>query len=154
MRLKLVQFFIYTAGILLLVTALAKLISSSGTAEVLEVFDPIFRMPFRHVFWIVGTLELIIAIICFSGASINVKLGLVVWLSTSFMIYRICLWAIDYKKPCRCLGTFADVFHLSQDTVNLFMKIALVYLFIGSGIALLLLRRSKANLSIVNTLKS
>ena len=50
--------------IILLVTGSAKVISSFGSAGILEALDPIFGLRFRTLFWCVGVCEIVIALIC------------------------------------------------------------------------------------------
>jgi uncharacterized membrane protein len=132
MRPKLFRPFIYTAGVLLLVTALAKLVSSQGDARILQSYDPILRIKFQQVFWVVGVVELIIAIICFLPVSFGWRTKLVAWLATNFVIYRVGLWLIGYQRPCPCLGNLTDALPISPSTADLALKILLGYLLVGS----------------------
>jgi hypothetical protein len=74
---KSIRFFLQPAGVLLLITAFAKLVSGFGSARILESSDPLLSISFRHVFWIVGTLELAIALVCFFGKRVGLQAGLV-----------------------------------------------------------------------------
>ena len=131
MRPKLFRPFIYTAGVLLLVTALAKLVSSQGDARILQSYDPILRIKFQQVFWVVGVVELIIAIICFLPVSFGWRTKLVAWLATNFVIYRVGLWLIGYQRPCPCLGNLTDALPISPSTADLALKILLGYLLVS-----------------------
>jgi hypothetical protein len=84
-----IRCFIFSAGALILVTAVAKLVSASGTARILQMPDPIFSILFRNVFLAVGGLELIVALLCFFGKQLMLQTGLVAWLATNFVIYRL-----------------------------------------------------------------
>jgi hypothetical protein len=140
MRINLIRYFITSAGILLLVTAAAKLVSSLGSAEILESSDPIFGISFRHLFCVVATVELIVAAICFFDKRLSFRLGFVAWLATIFLGYRITLGLIGYHRPCMCLGNLTDALHISPQIANTVMEIILAYLLIGSYGALCLLR--------------
>ncbi|HXI70046.1 MAG TPA: MauE/DoxX family redox-associated membrane protein [Verrucomicrobiae bacterium] len=124
--------FLIIAGVLLLVTALAKLISSTGNARILREIDPILSVSFQKVSWIVGVLELVVSLICLFGKRVNLQTVLVAWLATSFVIYRLGLLWIGYHKPCSCMGNLTDALHLSPQTTSTAMKIILAYLLIGS----------------------
>lgn len=132
MKLKTIQFFMYSTAILLLIVALAKFISSFGTARILQTPDPILAIPFRYVFWIVGGIEIVVATVCLFSKRLLLKAGLVAWLATSFLIYRFCLLCVGYQKPCSCLGNLTDALHLSPQITNLAMKIILGYLLLGN----------------------
>ena len=81
-------------------------------------------------------MELIVALICFFGRRIGLQSGLVAWLATNFLLYRLSLGWIGYEKPCGCLGNLTDALHLSPQTADTAMKIVLAYLLIGSYTAL------------------
>jgi hypothetical protein len=132
MQPKLVRLFLLSAGVLLSITAIAKLISASGGARILQTPDPILSVPFRYVFWVVGGIELVVALVCFLGTQVGLRAGLVAWLATGFVAYRIGLLWVGYSKPCSCLGTLTDALHMSPQTADTAMKIVLAYLLIGS----------------------
>ena len=58
-----IRIFIFSAGLILGVSAIAKFISSEGSATVLQQPDPILIISFKHIFWIVGTIELAVAFV-------------------------------------------------------------------------------------------
>jgi hypothetical protein len=128
----LIRFFIFSAGVLLSVTAFAKLISGFGTAHILLQFDPIFRIQFRYLIFGVGILELIIAAVCFFASQLEWKTKLVALLSTNFLLYRLGLFFIGYHKPCPCLGGLTDAINVSPRVADITLKIILAYLLIGS----------------------
>src|SRR5258707_12756021 len=104
MQSKFILLFLRSAGVLLLIAALAKLVSSLASARFLDSPDPLLSISFRQVFRIAGAAELAIALICLFSKSINLRAVFVAWLATSFLIYRFGLWWIHYQKPCNCLG--------------------------------------------------
>jgi len=132
-----IRIFTFSAGLLLSATAIAKLISSAGVAKILEQPDPIFSISFRHVFWVVGMIELTTAFVCLFGRQLQLQVRLLAWLATSFLFYRLALIWIDYHRPCRCLGNLADDLHVSPQTADAAMKIILGYLLVGSYAALI-----------------
>jgi hypothetical protein len=133
---KLARLFILSAGVLLFLVAAAKLISSFGTATVLRMPDPILSIPFRQVFRVVGLLELIITAVCFFSKNIELRVGLVAGLATTFVLYRLGLLWVGYHKPCNCLGSMTSELHISSAFADTIMKIILAYLLIGSYAAL------------------
>ena len=119
-----------------MVTSVAKRISASGSARILQYPDPVFYISFRHVFWIVGGLELLVALVCFFGKWMGLQAGLVAWLASTFMAYRLNLVWVGWHKPCSCLGNLTDTLHISPQTADTAMKIVLGYLLLGSYAAL------------------
>jgi hypothetical protein len=128
---KIARLFLYVVGALLLATAGAKLVSSFGGARVLSNSDPITRLTFRNEFRLVGAVELAAALFCFFGKGIKLQTGLVAWLATTFVAYRLDLYWIGYRKPCACLGNLTDALHITPQTADTAMKIVLAYLLIG-----------------------
>jgi hypothetical protein len=80
----------------------------------------------------VGMFELVIASICLFGKSQKLALGLIAWLATNFVVYRLGLWWMEWKKPCSCVGNLTDALHLSPQLADSIMKVILAYLLIGS----------------------
>lgn len=129
---RLTRFFLYSAGILLLLTAAAKLVSSGGAAPLLDMPDPICEIRFRYVFWIVAPVELVVAFVCLSDKPVRLQAGMVAWLATNFLVYRLGPLWIGYHKPCGCLGNITEALGISPATAEGIVKGVLVYLLVGS----------------------
>lgn len=126
-----IRVFIFSAGILLLITASAKIISSCGKSGILLTPDPIFSIRFRYVFQIVGCIELAVAAVCIFGKRVSLQAWLVAWLATSFLLYRLgLLWAGFHR--CSCLGNLTDSLHIPPALADTTMIVILAYLFMGS----------------------
>ena len=132
------KFFILSAGCILLVTGLAKVISASGKAAILENTDPLFGISFRHLMLLAGITELVVSGACFLRAKRNHSLNLVTWLATAFLVYRAGLWYIGWRRPCPCMGYVTDALHIHSQTADTIMKIILAYLLFGGYGTLLL----------------
>ena len=120
------------AGMLLLLAAIAKIVSASSSAHIQQSLDPIFAIPFRAVFIIVGIVEMVVALICFFSKRVLLQAGLVAWISTNFAVYRFSLVLIGYHKPCSCLGDLTDALHIPSQIADTTMKIILAYLIFSS----------------------
>src|SRR4051812_40624213 len=110
------RWFLYSVGVILALTAAAKFVSAMGNARILQSPDPIFGIPFRSVFWIVGGIEIVVALVCLFGRRLNLGSGAVAWLATSFVFYRIGLLWVGYQRPCTCLGNLTDALHIRPET--------------------------------------
>src|SRR6267142_601234 len=143
MKFKPCFFFFFSSSVLICITAIAKLISSYGTGRVLQMPDPIFGIAFSKVFWIVGSIELVVAALVVLSKKLFFRAGLIAVLATSFTIYRLGLLWIGYHKPCPCLGVLTDALHIPPDTADMAMKIILAYLLIGSYATLFWLWRQR-----------
>jgi len=140
---KFARLFFYFAAVLLLLTAAAKFISSFGHARILLQRDPLTGFKFQDLFRVVGLIEASVALICFFSRRIWFQAGLVAWLATSLLGYRVWLAWIDYHGPCRCLGNLTDALHISPYAADMIMKTILTYLLLGSYSILFLLWRQK-----------
>jgi len=129
---KIILLFNYLSGGLLLITAIAKLIGSLGRSHILSLNDPIFIIPFRWVFCLVGITELAVVYVCFFNKRPVFRAGLVALLSTNFALYRLGLWLIGWHRPCSCLGNLTDALQIPPQTADTAMKIILAYLLLGS----------------------
>lgn len=142
-----VLFFVYSSATLLGITAIAKILSAGGDAHILLVQDPVLLMPYRYLFYIVGTCELFVAFHCVFGTRSGLKVALLAGLSTSLLAYRVGVWWLGFKKPCPCLGNLTDALHISPEGAGIMMKIVLAYLLFGSYLSLMWLRREQQGAS-------
>lgn len=124
--------FIAITGGVLVFTGLAKVWSSLGDSKFLALVDPIVGIKFGQLMLMVGMVEIAIALVCFFGKRQTLALGLVAWLSTNFVVYRLGLWWMGWKKPCSCLGNLTDALHISPQAADNIMKVVLAYLLLGS----------------------
>jgi hypothetical protein len=124
--------FILSAGCILLITGLAKIISAFGKAEILNYNDPLFGISFKHLMLLVGIIELVISAICLLCKWARLQVGLLALLATNLWAYRIGLLCVGYHRPCSCMGNLTDVLHVSPWVADSMMKTVLAYLLIGS----------------------
>lgn len=123
---------------LLAIAAGAKLHTATGEARILAQPDPVLMLSHRTVLVAVGVLELAVAAYLFFGRNLRNKHLLVVWLGVSFLAYRLALAWIAPGKPCPCLGTLTERLPLRPDSVDLLLKLVIVYMLSGSLLFLLL----------------
>lgn len=128
----LIRLFVYSAATLLLLTAIAKLVSATGHSRILQTSDPVLQLPMRPFLWGLGCLELTIAIFCFVAKRTTLQLGLLAWLATNFLFYRLGLWWIDYKGMCLCMGSVTASLGINSETADRAMKCVMIYLLSGS----------------------
>jgi hypothetical protein len=147
MQSKLGSWFPLSAGVLLAITALAKLISAFGRSEILQQYDPILRMRYHWVFCLAAAMELGVVGVCFSRKDLPFKAGAVAWLATLFLLYRLGLQWANYPAPCKCLGNLTDALHISPLIASTIAKVILAYLLAGSYVVLYTTWRSKLKAS-------
>ena len=148
LRQRLIAFFFKISGCLLVITAAAKLVSSFGSARVLNHFDPVFLIPFRHLLQIAAVSEIIVASICFWGKSRQLQSGALAILSTNFVLYRFSLYFLGFHELCPCVGNLSDMLPISPQATDDVMKIILLFLFVGSyGVLFSSLRHHRTSAS-------
>jgi hypothetical protein len=140
--LGLVRPFFRPAGVLLFLTAAAKIASTAGEARIMGAADPILHIQFRYLFWIVAVFEGIVAWCCLSEMRVALQAGLLAWLTTLFGIYRVGL-ALGHYKYCPCLGNLTDALHVRPQVANILMESILLYMLVGSYAISILCWRSK-----------
>jgi hypothetical protein len=126
------QWFVLSAGAILALTGIGKLWGGVGNVRLLAVIDPVMGIQFRHLLLVVGAMELAVAFVCFFTKNVRLASMLAAWLATNFMVYRLCLWWMDWKRPCGCLGNLTDALHVPPQLADTIIKVVLAYLLIGS----------------------
>lgn len=124
--------FVFAACALFTITGLAKIVAGLGDAKFLTVVDPILGLKFGQLMLLVGVVEIVIALVCIFSKRQTLALGLVAWMSTNFVVYRLGLYWMNWQKPCSCLGNLTDAIHIRPETADNIMKVLLAYLLIGS----------------------
>src|SRR5262249_23735076 len=142
MKSKLIKLFILSSAFLLIITCAAKFVSAMGEAPVLDKPDRFFLLSHRTVFWVVGSIELVIAAVCLLTKRPWLQTVLLAWLATNFIGYRLALETLNVHD-CSCLGTLADALPFDLTTINRIMLLILAYLALGSYISLLCLWRER-----------
>ena len=130
------KLFMRSAGAILFVTGAGKVWSVFGSARILGYVDPILGLQFRQLFLALGVMEILVALVCLFSRHQAVATTLVAWLATIFLVYRLGLFWMDWRRPCGCLGNLTDALHLSPQTADNIMKVMLAYLLVGSYLLL------------------
>jgi len=129
---KWAKWFILSAGILLFITGIAKIVSALGRVAVLGKPDPVLGIPFNYLLLSVGLIEVVIAVLCVLQENQSLALGLVAAISVNFLSYRAGLWLIQWPGYCPCLGSVTQAIGLSVHHANLLTMLILIYLLLGS----------------------
>jgi hypothetical protein len=138
MRLRIARFFIMSAGFILLTAGSAKLFSGLGHAKILATADPVFQVSFGVLFWVAGSVEMILALYCFLGKNLRYKTWSVCILATCFLTYRLKLMASGYHRPCPCFGNLPDALGIPPQVAFYLLEAVFAYLLLGGYATLLL----------------
>ncbi|MGH7939634.1 MAG: hypothetical protein ACREFR_00995 [Limisphaerales bacterium] len=123
--------FVRSAGVLLIITAVAKLISAFGRQAILDTSDPIFGIHFRWLMFVIAILELVVAAASFVSQKLKLSVCIIAWLATNFLLYRFGLWLTNWRRPCPCMGSLYDVLHIPSEITNFASETILAFLLIG-----------------------
>ena len=100
--------------------------------------DPIFTISITKLFWVVGALESLVALICIFRKHVSLPITLVLWLALNFTLYQICLWVTGVSGGFKgYLGDVSAAFGISYRSADLMLKILFLYLLIGSFLSFL-----------------
>ncbi len=141
---RLVYAFKLSAALVLFLTGVAKLISAFQHVPILGVSDPLFQfLSNQEVLLLAGTLEVVVSafLVLSRPSHSTTQIGVVLWLCSLFVCYRLGLWWIGYQEPCSCLGDAAQWLHVDPRVMGALSKAILLYLLTGS-ITLSLIRWS------------
>jgi hypothetical protein len=143
------RWFYISAGVILAMTGVAKLVSTTGDASILRVYDPIFALPFKQLLMPVGMVEIGVAGLCFArlpghARTAPLVAALLAGLASGFLFYRASIWMIGWKRPCGCLGHITDVLGIPPEAADRIALALLIYLLVGSYGLLLCQLRSRS----------
>lgn len=129
------RWFIYSAVLILILTAGGKLTSLTSSARILTLPDPLFSfVTNQHLLLLAAGLEIATVIGVFCLREERYRLALILWLSSLFVMYRLGLWWIGYKGYCGCLGHTAETLGITKETAESLTLGALVYLVVGAAL--------------------
>ena len=137
MRQKFLKYFLKGAGVLFLVTGIAKIVAVSDSSAVLKTIDPVFHIQFRWLGFGVGCLEFVAAVLCLFRRASTLNLAVVAWLATNFLVYRTALALQGWQIPCRCLGSLTGSLPISTQAASTITAWLLSALVCGSYALLL-----------------
>ena len=135
MRRTIVQYFLISAALILLLTGSAKLISAFGSSKILHENDPILAIPNRLLLLLAGIVEIGTAVSVFLGKS---KHFLCLWISVlgaQFLLYRCAFELGGFSRGCPCLGTLGAALPFSQSTLDHALLLIAIWLCVGGVVS-------------------
>jgi len=134
--------FFRIAVALLVATAAAKVAMAAGEARMLAQPDPLLGpLTMRQSMLLTAALEIVVVVFVWRASNVLRKAGLLLWIASVFLVYRIGLWWVGFEGSCRCLGNIGDVLGISGETADWIAKGIILYLLVGSGV--ILVQRSR-----------
>jgi hypothetical protein len=132
-----VKWFIISAAVIFIISGIAKVVSGFGPAGIFNTNDPVFRIPFRTLMFLIGGLEIVVAGLCLRFNQSSFRLPLISFVALNFILYRIILWKINWTGPCHCLGNLSDTLHLPPHVADRIASGLSIYLLTGACAAML-----------------
>ena len=108
-----------TAGVLLCMTGVVKLISAFGSARVLQTTDGVFGVRNDLLFAVVGVIEILLGVTIARKRDALCRSVCLWGISACFVIYRFGLWWLGDNAPCHCLGNVTDWLSLNRRTEDI-----------------------------------
>ena len=130
------EWFVFSAAVLLFVTAACVLLGATSNVSLLDRADPILPLPSRLLFGLVGGLELALSAYLLLGRDMLKKLLLVAWLAACALVYHFGLASSGEANLLVCLGNLTDRIPVRPNTLNWIVPGTLGWLLLGSGVLL------------------
>lgn len=131
LRSRLSQYLEYGFVVLLLVTGMAKLVSSTGHDRVLLQPDPIFQISNKALFVTAGAGELILSLTLLRSLRRNKPVTYqLAAVSFGFLAYRFCAYAMGFHGYCKCLGTLTHQIGVGDRMASSILWVMAVLMFV------------------------
>jgi len=133
MQPKLIRVFTGSTVALLAALAAAVFLCNWASETLIQPHDPVLLISTRILFWILGAVGSVLALICIFAKNPQLKLILILWFALNLIIYGIGLSWVGAHGAYGYLGGLADTFGLSTSTAETILKALFVYLLVGSS---------------------
>jgi hypothetical protein len=134
--------YIFTSASVLSLTAIFKLFTLLTRADSLNGYDPVFGLKFKFLLLLVVNIELLVVVGCVFIRKTRNKLIAITWLSGCFLLYKVGIYAVDWKPSCNCLGFLSDLLSLSDHHAGIISTIISIIMF-SSGIIAIYIHKTK-----------
>jgi len=103
-----------------------------GHEPFLSLTDPFLGISLRYAVLLVGSLELVVALVCLSGWRVGLQVGWLTWLITGYVVCRIGLLTMIYHPQATSLGSLNDPLQLSRGVAGIATDVLILCLLLGS----------------------
>ena len=138
----------------LLVRLAAVHVAGNQGQVALQPADPIFQISTRYLFWGVGACEFFVGMACLLASDLMSANLLLLWLTSSLVIYRLGLLATGVTSLGAYYQTTAHQFGVSTGRMNVLCGLATGSLWCGSALCVAVLWRSRNREEPLQRLKS
>jgi hypothetical protein len=142
MRAQPIQLFKNSAAAILLALASVLFITNwTSPPDWVSPLDPIFNLSLRTLFWAVGGVAVVTALICLFADRPAFSLGLLAWLGLNAAVCVIGTYFQGWHGPSGFFEGFSHSFGVPPNLANVLVSLLAVYLLAGSVVSLFWLRR-------------
>jgi hypothetical protein len=125
-------------GLVLVGLGTAHLVGNQGEIS-LQPIDPLLQVSSRYVFWGAGICELCVGLVCLLAGDLLLANGLVLWLTTCLVGYRLGLLHLGVATLRGYYQTMAQELGVGADVLNVAFGAAAGSLWCGSALGVVLL---------------
>jgi hypothetical protein len=130
---KAIVVFTNSAGAFLLAMGMALfVINWTSPADYVPPHDPILLLSVRDLFWIIGAIAAVAALMCFFSDRQTMSSGMLLWFAISYLVYRIGFSFDGCPDLTGYLGGFAAAFGIAAKVADRILEIGFLYLLVGS----------------------
>jgi hypothetical protein len=126
-----VELFLVSAKVVVVITAVAKVVTLLKHPAALELIDSVTTIRFWKVMTIALLMECALLILLWSRIGLLIKALSLLYFSLITGAYRVVAHMAD-QSWCPCLGSFGGWAALTQHQVNMLLSAIVMYLFVGS----------------------
>ena len=140
------------AGLVLVGLGAAHLVGNQGQIT-LQPMDPLLQVSSRYLFWGTGGCELCVGMVCLLAGDLLLANGLVLWLTTCLLVYRVGLLTVGVATLRGYYQTMAEQFGVGAGLLNVLFGTAAGVLWCGSAVGVALLWRAGRQKASLESLK-
>lgn len=140
------KIYIHFSAVILTLLAIGKIVNVVEGPRALLEKDPLSGLPYGRLLLFAAVLELSVALFCWIKIrSEELCVTVLLTLASMLFVYRLGLWAVNWRQPCSCLGALTGGLGISVTTADLISKIILLSLMAGGYYLLWWSRRAAKN---------
>lgn len=147
MKIKYVDFYLFSATVIFFTTAWLKLNSLIAEVKYFDVTNIVFTMLLnKHIYLAAAGIEIIVGATMILMNSRLLRFAIMSWIALLFLTYKIFVWIAGGEDHCSCLGHANAILPFGSDFLNIVSNLILAYLLIPGGYVILVNIKNKINI--------
>ena len=119
---------IWSSSALLLMAAGSKLYTAASDLRIVELYDPVLLVKYRHLLIGVAFIEVLSVVILLRSVPAWLKGLILMWLGANFILYRAAVVLSGAPTLCQCFGSVGSRLGLSPSTTDVLAKAIVLFL--------------------------